>query len=766
MTQKTCRSAVVKRWARWFLVTAVLVSVPVGTSLAQTRGDGKTPEPPQPRRELSDAQVRALEKLGDRITDLELDENAVPSWLVGDLAAAEGEPRKAAVEAMRQLAPVFRRTDLDGFEVRTVNEDESGAAHVRLAQRYRGLEVVGSELVVHLEEKRVTGVNGRFTPDLKLRVEPKLGSRDALDAAWRGLSSEEARERSSAELVVFVTPEGVPRLAWSQKGTYTDDATGEMARDRIFVDSQGGGLLGKHALIWTAKYRQIYDGGQECLQYLYQLPGTYMFDETVSWLALYSMTDVDAKGAFYGTGRAYDFFKQVFSRDSYDGHGAPLVSSAHFKFGGSCTPNNAQWISDAAQMAYGDGDGVDFGPLATATDVTAHELTHAVTDSEADLTYEKEPGALNEAMSDILGESADAYYQSGTPDWLIGEDVYTPGMSGDALRYMNNPTLDAYSADYYPDRLYPGLCTPSSYNDRCGVHGNSGIANLAFYLMSAGGTHPQGKTSVVVPVLGIEQMRHVFYRALRDYMTPTTSFAAARKATAKAATAVFSCKTIQMGMVGGVHKGWDAVGVPNDSSMTLALLSSRLPMLAKQIQFNAIAGPNPPGPISPCVFQSSSYNVVANSGFESGNPHWKTSGSVITSASTYPGHATSPWSIPSQWKAILGGNGLASTETLFQQVTLPSVATTAKLSFWLRIDTAESGSTPKDQLTVQLRDPSGTVLATLDSFSNADATSGYGHHLIDVSAYIGQTVRVDFRATENASHQTSFVLDDVSLNVQ
>ena len=124
---------------------------------------------------------------------------------------------------------------------------------------------------------------------------------------------------------------------------------------------------------------------------------------------------------------------------------------------------------------------------------------------------------------------------------------------------MNNPTQDGYSADYYPERLYPS-CTPTSSNDYCGVHGNSGIANLAFYLLSQGGTHPRCKTTVSVPAIGITKAEQIFYRALTTgLMTSTTNFQGARNATKTAAEQLYGASAAE---VTAVTACWDAVGAP------------------------------------------------------------------------------------------------------------------------------------------------------------------------------------------------------------
>ena len=99
-------------------------------------------------------------------------------------------------------------------------------------------------------------------------------------------------------------------------------------------------------------------------------------------------------------------------------------------------------------MCYGDGNGFNFSPLVTI-DICGHEMTHGVTERTANLTYSGESGALNESMSDVFGAMVELYADGGTVSadtWKIGEDAYTPGTSGDALRYMNDPHLAAETA--------------------------------------------------------------------------------------------------------------------------------------------------------------------------------------------------------------------------------------------------------------------------------------------------------------------------------
>ncbi|HSN18347.1 MAG TPA: pre-peptidase C-terminal domain-containing protein [Gammaproteobacteria bacterium] len=154
--------------------------------------------------------------------------------------------------------------------------------------------------------------------------------------------------------------------------------------------------------------------------------------------------------------------------------------------------------------------------------------------------------------------------------------------------------------------------------------------------------------------------------------------------------------------------------------------------------------------------------LIGDPGFEGGSTNvapWTISSGVVSNSASEPPHAGS-------WDAWMDGYGTTHTDTASQQVAVPSTLTTATLSFWLHIDTAETGSTAYDKLTVALYNTSGTLLKTLGTYSNVNAASGYQQHSFDVSAYQGQTVVVKFTGTEDSSLQTSFVLDDVNLNVQ
>ncbi|KJK56409.1 hypothetical protein UK12_22785 [Saccharothrix sp. ST-888] len=156
--------------------------------------------------------------------------------------------------------------------------------------------------------------------------------------------------------------------------------------------------------------------------------------------------------------------------------------------------------------------------------------------------------------------------------------------------------------------------------------------------------------------------------------------------------------------------------------------------------------------VTPCVAQQ----LLGNPGFESDTAPWTATPGVIDNSTSEPPHSGS-------WKAWLDGYGAAHTDTLAQQVSISPSCTTANLSFWLHIDTAETGSVANDTLKVEILD--GATASTLATYSNLNTAAGYIQHSFNLNPYIGKTITLRFTGTENSSRQTSFVIDDTALNV-
>jgi hypothetical protein len=193
-----------------------------------------------------------------------------------------------------------------------------------------------------------------------------------------------------------------------------------------------------------------------------------------------------------------------------------------------------------------------------------------------------------------------------------------------------------------------------------------------------------------------------------------------------------------------VKAAWDAVGVLDTSQNGWAMIGYSGPVYDDT---------------NPCVYVPNTFNLLLNPGFEKGAVIWIGRGVVSNSAAQSAHSGT--------YKGWLGGGTAAGVETLYQQVTIPAVATTATLTFWLHTDTDETSTTTAyDTLAVQLRNANDVVVTTLATYSNLNKNIGYAFKSLDVTAYAGQTLRVYFKATSNSTKQTSFVVDDTALNVK
>ncbi len=196
-----------------------------------------------------------------------------------------------------------------------------------------------------------------------------------------------------------------------------------------------------------------------------------------------AVTSKDAKNVIAGGKASWDFYFQLFGRNSIDNKGMTISQYIHY----DRKMENAYW--DGRRMVYGDGDGVIFASFTSDMDVIGHELTHGVTEHEANLEYSKQSGALNESFSDIFGIMIKQRFLNQdvkTADWLIGENVLKGkqyalrSMKAPGTGYVNHPLL---GTDPQPATMDKYVDLPdTSQGDYGGVHINSGIPNFAFYV--------------------------------------------------------------------------------------------------------------------------------------------------------------------------------------------------------------------------------------------------------------------------------------------
>jgi len=208
--------------------------------------------------------------------------------------------------------------------------------------------------------------------------------------------------------------------------------------------------------------------------------------------------------AYDALGATLDFYSTVLGRNSIDNLGLNL--DANVNYGASF--DNAFW--DGTRMVFGNGDNVIFQDFTNDVDVPGHELTHGVTQYTAGLLYSDQPGALNEATSDIFGACIDARFNgkdANTFNWLIGEDVMAPQLYGEAIRSM------AFPGTAYDDPVLgtdPQPATMAGYVPGGDPHLNSGIINRWFYLMATD--------------LGMDEAAKIWYATLQN-LWPTAQFA-------------------------------------------------------------------------------------------------------------------------------------------------------------------------------------------------------------------------------------------------
>jgi len=479
------------------------------------------------------------------------DEAGVTHNVTGKLGKVTGATAEArAVAALEKVKGDFGFTAAkEDFKVNKSHKDEVGTTHTKLDQVINGIPVFGSQTIVHEKNGDVLGVTGSFkalTPDAE---ETSITADAAIETALNGATPDAA---PTAELVYLPTGD---QAALAYKVSYNVTFADTPGRFDTFVSAVDGsvlktinkletvsatgtgkGVLGDTKTINTDLVggvyymkditKAMYTGTKGWVRTRDMKNGTSRISELTStdniWDSAYEAPAVDAN--FYA-GVTYDWYKNNVNRNSIDNAGVSLESLVHY----GRNYNNAFW--NGTYMVYGDGDGSVFIPLSGSLDVIAHELTHGVTEKTSGLVYKDQSGALNESWSDAMAAVIEG------KNWLIGEDIYTPAVAGDALRSMSSPS--AYGDPEHMDQFIV------TTEDNGGVHSNSGIPNKAFYNFATaiGNRTVAGK---------------IWYTASRDYMTSSTNFSGARAATLQATAALYGSTS---SYYTALANAWSAVGV-------------------------------------------------------------------------------------------------------------------------------------------------------------------------------------------------------------
>ncbi|NKY16056.1 M4 family metallopeptidase, partial [Streptomyces somaliensis] len=494
----------------------------------------------------------------------------------GDRAAAIRSAQAGAAATAERLGLDTAREKL---LVRDVVKDADGTVHTRYERTYRGLPVLGGDLVVH------TAGDGRSKGVTKaVRAKVAVASTDAAvaPAAARGT----ALAAAAAEDDVTGTPSaaaprkvvwaagGKPVLAYETvvHGLRHDGTPSEL---HVVTDAASGEELYSYQAIETGSGTSQYSGtvplgttstasgytltdGARGGHRTYDLnggtsgTGTLFTDGDDAWgTGLPTNRQTAAVDAHYGAALTWDFYRNELGRNGIAGDGRAAYSRVHY--GNAYV--NAFWSDSCFCMTYGDGAN-NSKPL-TSIDVAGHEMTHGLTSRTAGLRYSGESGGLNESTSDIIGTSVEFYANNSRDlgDYLIGEKVDIHG-NGTPLRYMDKPSKDGSSADYW-----------SSSVGGLDVHHSSGVGNHFFYVLSEGsgaktvnGVGYSSPTYGGVSVTGIGRAKayRIWYQALSVYMTSTTTYAGARAATLRAASDLYGSTGAEYQ---AVARAWTAVNV-------------------------------------------------------------------------------------------------------------------------------------------------------------------------------------------------------------
>lgn len=479
-----------------------------------------------------------------------------------------------------------------------------GRTHQRFQQTYNGLPVLGADVTVQRNGVQLVSAFGIVFRGLAIDTNAQQSFSEVSSVlASRGVTVMQA----AAPLSILPALDGSVALVYTvhdDQGLLSyvsaSDATVLLQLNQIQTQAAVG--LGTGALGDSKKISTTNQGGDFVALDSLRPPALETFDmqgnvQRATAVALGQVspgasdlgrrpdnvwTDSAIVDAHVHAGWVYDYYYRRFQRRGLDNNDIRIHSVSHparLQDARTAPPSvfatfylNAFYSRNCRCVVYG--EGVPAGVLsafpggvrnfATALDVVAHELTHAVTDASSALIYLNESGALNEAFSDIMGTSVEFFHQ--TPgsgilraDYLIGEDL-APSGSG-LMRSMRAP-VDFGQPDHFSLRRSIGATSPDF--DSGGVHQNSGIANNAFYLAIEGGVHRLSRRVVSgVGAANREQVEKAFYRAFTALLPSSSTFYLARVATIQSARDLYG---IGSGVERAISDAWDAVGVTSPAA--------------------------------------------------------------------------------------------------------------------------------------------------------------------------------------------------------
>lgn len=491
------------------------------------------------------------------------------------------------------------------FKLRESQKDKSGGQHLRLDQYFKKVKVYGGELAVHLKDNEVTAINGFVYPTPQLAtVNPSLDREIANEIAKNWVSKQHAfkvmganelellgHPQLTSELVIYHQDKNhqAERLAWwitlvphfghewlvmvdahsgevltafdevchlhasdhSANGPTTARAIDLQGRTRtlnVYETDQAFFMIDASRNMFNSVQSQIPNDPAGVIWTLNaegKSPGESDFQAKQVFSFDNNWNNPTAVSAHYNAGRAYEYFRTTFGRNSINGEGGRIVSFIDVTDQDGQEMDNAFWQGTA--MFYGNGDFAFTAPTAKSLDVAGHEMSHGVIQYTANLEYFGESGSLNESFADVFGVMIDR------DDWQLGEDIVNRDVfRTGALRDLQNPNNGGSSLNS------PGW-QPASVSEQYfgnenngGVHINSGIPNRAFYLIAS--------------TIGRDVAEQIYYDALNLYLVRSSQFVDMRVAVTLAAIDEFGENS---NVVQTVRNAFNAVGILVDEEPTI-----------------------------------------------------------------------------------------------------------------------------------------------------------------------------------------------------